>query len=165
MVWRYSKTQSTPNDSNSSIDKQQIKLYPTTSWQYPIINYLDLDIFYHFYTLMSHIVNLHSQYVLFTFFYPLFFSCYVHCTAVYTVCCPVHSFSLTVVLPDRTIYSHFVYFSSKVGLLAEIWTPRFVGRIRHTCTREFICRLHFRNRKVGIFNRKSADFILALYVK
>ena len=31
MVWRYSKTQSTPNDSNSSIDKQQIKLYPTTS--------------------------------------------------------------------------------------------------------------------------------------
>ena len=76
---------------------------------------------------MYHIVNLHSQYVLFTFFYPLFFSCYVHCTAVYTVCCPVHSCSLTVVLPERTIYSHFVYFSSKVGLLAEIGTPHLVG--------------------------------------
>ena len=101
-----------------------MKVYPS-SWQYTIINYLDLDSFY---TLMCHIVNLHSQYVLFTFFYPLFFSCCVHCTAVYTVCCPVHSCSLTVVLPERTIYSHFVYFVSKVSLLAEIGTPHFARK-------------------------------------
>ena len=100
---------------------QQMKLYPT-SWQYPLINYLDLDSFY---TLMYDIVNLHSQYALFTFFYPLFFSCYVHCTAVYTVCCPVHSCSLTVVLPERTIYSHFVYFFlvKSAFYTAEIGAP------------------------------------------
>ena len=78
---------------------------------------------------MYDIVNLHSQYALFTFFYPLFFSCYVHCTAVYTVYCPVHSCSLTVVLPERTIYSHFVYFLSKVRSYFGLHVYWFWGKI------------------------------------